>query len=61
MTQTDGWVLLTKDYKEVAEVTQQLKKYCVDEPVKCPLIFAGKPQNMLYNFVIKYSNSCSII
>nr|XP_029122194.1 probable plastid-lipid-associated protein 8, chloroplastic [Elaeis guineensis] len=37
---TDGGVLLTKDgHKEVADVALQLEKYCVDEPVKCPLIF----------------------
>ncbi|XP_077238515.1 plastid-lipid associated protein PAP / fibrillin family protein [Tasmannia lanceolata] len=38
--ETDRGVLLTKEgHKEVAEVAQQLAKYCVDEPVKCPLIF----------------------
>ncbi|XP_008781746.1 probable plastid-lipid-associated protein 8, chloroplastic [Phoenix dactylifera] len=37
---TDGGVLLTKDgHQEVADVALQLEKYCVDEPVKCPLIF----------------------
>ncbi|XP_008789625.1 probable plastid-lipid-associated protein 8, chloroplastic [Phoenix dactylifera] len=37
---TDGGVLLTKDgHKEVAGAALQLEKYCVDEPVKCPLIF----------------------
>ncbi|EHA8589818.1 putative plastid-lipid-associated protein 8, chloroplastic [Cocos nucifera] len=37
---SDGGVLLTKDrHKEVADVALQLEKYCVDEPVKCPLIF----------------------
>ncbi|CAL0323117.1 unnamed protein product [Lupinus luteus] len=38
--QTDGGVLLkNEEHKEVAEVAQELQKYCVDEPVKCPLIF----------------------
>ncbi|XP_010261417.1 PREDICTED: probable plastid-lipid-associated protein 8, chloroplastic [Nelumbo nucifera] len=37
---TDRGVLLTKEgHLGVAEVAQQLQKYCVDEPVKCPLIF----------------------
>ncbi|CBI20782.3 hypothetical protein VitviT2T_004564 [Vitis vinifera] len=40
VAQTDRGVLLTKDkHKEVAEVAQELQKYCVTEPVKCPLIF----------------------
>ncbi|XP_058113567.1 probable plastid-lipid-associated protein 8, chloroplastic [Magnolia sinica] len=40
VTDTDRGVLLTKDeHAEVAEVAQQLANYCVDEPVKCPLIF----------------------
>lgn len=43
MVQTDGGVLLQKEeHKEVAEVVQELQKYCVKEPVKCPLIFGGK-------------------
>ncbi|XP_028798315.1 probable plastid-lipid-associated protein 8, chloroplastic [Neltuma alba] len=38
--QTDGGVLLKdEEHKEVAEVAQELEKYCVNEPVKCPLIF----------------------
>ncbi|KAF7830198.1 putative plastid-lipid-associated protein 8, chloroplastic [Senna tora] len=38
--QTDGGVLLKdKDHEEVAEVAQELKNFCVNEPVKCPLIF----------------------
>ncbi|XP_022731312.1 probable plastid-lipid-associated protein 8, chloroplastic [Durio zibethinus] len=38
--QTDGGVSLTKkEHEEVAQVANELKKYCVDEPVKCPLIF----------------------
>ncbi|KAJ0090678.1 hypothetical protein Patl1_12723 [Pistacia atlantica] len=38
--QTDRGVSLTKEgHKEVAEVAQELQKYCVNEPVKCPLIF----------------------
>ncbi|KAG8491117.1 hypothetical protein CXB51_014292 [Gossypium anomalum] len=38
--QTDGGVsLTTKQHQEVAQVANELNKYCVDEPVKCPLIF----------------------
>ncbi|KAJ0984168.1 hypothetical protein J5N97_002524 [Dioscorea zingiberensis] len=37
---TDRGILLSKDgHNEVAAVAQQLHNYCVDEPVKCPLIF----------------------
>lgn len=37
---TDRGVLLPKEgHKDVANVAQQLNNYCVDEPVKCPLIF----------------------
>lgn len=37
---TDRGVLLPKEgHKEVADVAQQLAGYCVDQPVKCPLIF----------------------
>ncbi|MBA0723079.1 hypothetical protein Golax_003690 [Gossypium laxum] len=37
---TDGGVsLTTKQHQEVAQVANELNKYCVDEPVKCPLIF----------------------
>ncbi|KAJ1399267.1 Plastid lipid-associated protein/fibrillin conserved domain [Sesbania bispinosa] len=40
VVQTDGGVSLKKEeHKEVAEVAQELQKYCVNEPVKCPLIF----------------------
>ncbi|XVF48152.1 hypothetical protein PTKIN_Ptkin03bG0168300 [Pterospermum kingtungense] len=40
--QTDGGVSLTqKEHEEVAQVANELQKYCVDEPVKCPLIFGG--------------------
>ncbi|KAJ4707673.1 Plastid-lipid associated protein PAP / fibrillin family protein [Melia azedarach] len=40
VTQTNGGVSLTKEgHKEVAQVAQELQKYCVEEPVKCPLIF----------------------
>lgn len=43
MRETDGGVSLTKEgHEEVAEVAQQLTKFCVDEPVKNPLIFGGK-------------------
>lgn len=45
MTQTDRGVSLTKEgHEEVAEVAQELQKYCVDEPVKSPLIFGGNFQ-----------------
>ncbi|XP_054796433.1 probable plastid-lipid-associated protein 8, chloroplastic [Prosopis cineraria] len=38
--QTDGGVFLKdEEHKEVAEVAQELQNYCVNEPVKCPLIF----------------------
>ncbi|XP_010535888.1 PREDICTED: probable plastid-lipid-associated protein 8, chloroplastic [Tarenaya hassleriana] len=37
---SDGGVTLSKDqHKEVTQVAKELQKYCVDEPVKCPLIF----------------------
>ncbi|CAN6250059.1 unnamed protein product [Urochloa humidicola] len=37
---TDRGVLLPKDgHQEVADVALQLGKYCIDEPVKSPLIF----------------------
>ncbi|KAL7170838.1 hypothetical protein ACSBR2_035660 [Camellia fascicularis] len=40
VTQTDRGVLLTRDeHNKVAEVAQELGRFCVDEPVKCPLIF----------------------
>ncbi|OVA15751.1 Plastid lipid-associated protein/fibrillin conserved domain [Macleaya cordata] len=40
VTGTDRGVSLTEDgHKEVAKVAQLLQNYCVDEPVKCPLIF----------------------
>ncbi|CAK9312886.1 unnamed protein product [Citrullus colocynthis] len=40
VTGSDRGVLLTEEkHKEVAEVAQELQKYCVNEPVKCPLIF----------------------
>ncbi|KAE8668411.1 putative plastid-lipid-associated protein 8 [Hibiscus syriacus] len=40
VTQTDGGVTLTPNqHQEVAQVANELHKYCVDEPVKCPLIF----------------------
>ncbi|XP_027121644.1 probable plastid-lipid-associated protein 8, chloroplastic [Coffea arabica] len=38
--QTDRGVLLTRnEHDKVAEVARDLQQYCVDEPVKCPLIF----------------------
>ncbi|KMT17740.1 hypothetical protein BVRB_2g034920 [Beta vulgaris subsp. vulgaris] len=40
VTQTDRGVLLTReDHKAVGEIAEELQKYCVDAPVKCPLIF----------------------
>ena len=41
--ETDGGVALTKEgHKEVVDVARELQKYCVSEPVKCPLIFGGE-------------------
>lgn len=41
--ESDGGVLLkTEEHQKVAEVARELQKYCVNEPVKCPLIFGGK-------------------
>ncbi|KAI3435381.1 uncharacterized protein J3R85_006109 [Psidium guajava] len=38
--QSDGGVSLEKEeHKQVAEVAQELQKYCVSQPVKSPLIF----------------------
>ncbi|XP_030449166.1 probable plastid-lipid-associated protein 8, chloroplastic [Syzygium oleosum] len=38
--QSDGGVSLEKEeHKQVAEVAQELHKYCVSQPVKSPLIF----------------------
>ncbi|KAJ6406053.1 hypothetical protein OIU84_009723 [Salix udensis] len=43
VTETDRGVLLTKEQQEeVTQVAQELQKYCVAAPVKCPLIFGGK-------------------
>ncbi|KAJ7958668.1 Plastid-lipid associated protein PAP / fibrillin family protein [Quillaja saponaria] len=40
VTETDRGVLLKKEeHKEVDEMARELQKYCVSEPVKCPLIF----------------------
>eukprot|EP00262_Sarcandra_glabra_P021178 TRINITY_DN8790_c0_g1_i1.p1 TRINITY_DN8790_c0_g1~~TRINITY_DN8790_c0_g1_i1.p1 ORF type:complete len:236 (-),score=43.34 TRINITY_DN8790_c0_g1_i1:142-849(-) len=37
---SDGGVLLTREkHEEVAQVAQQLGTYCVDDPLKSPLIF----------------------
>lgn len=39
---SDGGVTLSPEqHKEVAQVAGELQKYCVSEPVKCPLIFGG--------------------
>ena len=46
MIQTDRGVLLKKEeHKEVAAAAEELQKYCVNEPVKCPLIYGGKTHN----------------
>uniref|UniRef100_A0A7N0V5D7 Plastid lipid-associated protein/fibrillin conserved domain-containing protein n=1 Tax=Kalanchoe fedtschenkoi TaxID=63787 RepID=A0A7N0V5D7_KALFE len=38
--ETDRGVLLTKEqHLEVSQVAAQLQQFCVEEPVKCPLIF----------------------
>ncbi|XP_022857090.1 probable plastid-lipid-associated protein 8, chloroplastic [Olea europaea var. sylvestris] len=38
--QTDRGVLLARDeHQKVAAMATELQKFCVDEPVKCPLIF----------------------
>lgn len=40
VTETDRGVLLTREeHKEIGEIAEELQKYCVDAPVKCPLIF----------------------
>ncbi|KAL5558280.1 hypothetical protein UlMin_034491 [Ulmus minor] len=40
VTETDrGVTLKEEEHQEVAKVAQELQKYCVNEPVKCPLIF----------------------
>lgn len=36
-----GIDLTSEQHREVASVAEELKKYCVSEPVKCPLIFGG--------------------
>lgn len=43
MVQTDRGVLLKREeHQKVAELANELQKFCVDEPVKCPLIFGGE-------------------
>ncbi|KAK1417791.1 hypothetical protein QVD17_26925 [Tagetes erecta] len=40
VVQTDRGVTLTKEqHLQVAELTSELSKYCIDSPVTCPLIF----------------------
>ncbi|XP_057799264.1 probable plastid-lipid-associated protein 8, chloroplastic [Salvia miltiorrhiza] len=40
VVQTDRGVLLAgSEHQKVAEVANELQKFCVSEPVKCPLIF----------------------
>lgn len=39
---TDRGVLLSREgHAEVDKLAADLSKYCVEEPVKCPLIFGG--------------------
>jgi len=61
--QTDGGVLLkNEEHKEVAEVAQELQKYCVSEPVKCPLIFGGESYYASHpKFLLKVLNSLFFI
>lgn len=63
MTETDGGVLLTKEgHEEVAEVAQQLTKFCVKEPVKNPLIFGGKMWETVWtHFTVAYCSYFSTI
>ncbi|THG21139.1 hypothetical protein TEA_004132 [Camellia sinensis var. sinensis] len=50
VTQIDRGVLLTRDeHNKVAEMAQELGRFCVDEPVKCPLIFGE--WDVVYCFV----------
>ncbi|CAL5397905.1 unnamed protein product [Camellia sinensis] len=40
VTQSDRGALLARDeHNKVVDVAQELGRFCVDEPVKCPLIF----------------------
>ncbi|GER39765.1 plastid-lipid associated protein PAP / fibrillinfamily protein [Striga asiatica] len=40
VVQTDRGVLLkSEEHLKVAELAEELQRFCVDEPVKCPLIF----------------------
>ncbi|KAL2926554.1 putative plastid-lipid-associated protein 8 chloroplastic [Bienertia sinuspersici] len=40
VSQTDRGVLLTREeHKAVGEIAEEIQNYCVDAPVKCPLIF----------------------
>ncbi|KAL8144518.1 hypothetical protein V2J09_017550 [Rumex salicifolius] len=40
VTGTDrGVSLKSTEHKQVGEIAEELQKFCVDEPVKCPLIF----------------------
>lgn len=50
---TDRGVLLGWDeHQKVAQVANELQNFCVEEPVKCPLIFGGEdPTN--YSLVIE--------
>ncbi|KAI7979856.1 hypothetical protein LOK49_Contig233G00002 [Camellia lanceoleosa] len=50
VTQIDRGVLLARDeHNKVAEVAQELGRFCIDEPVKCPLIFGE--WDVVYCFV----------
>lgn len=55
--QTDRGVLLTSDeHQKVAQVADQLHNFCVDEPVKCPLIFGGEDILSKILFLLKIEN-----
>lgn len=50
MKGTDRGVLLTREgHAEVGDLAAELSKYCVEEPVKNPLIFGGNKQKMIRN------------
>ncbi|KAF4351056.1 hypothetical protein G4B88_026094 [Cannabis sativa] len=54
VTESDRGVLLKKEeHMNVAEVAQELQKYCVNEPVKCPLIFGEMIQGIESPDIVK--------
>lgn len=60
MVGTDRGVLLSRDgHQEVSQVAQQLRSFCVEEPVKSPLIFGGECAAFLVLFLqIALRNCC---